>query len=58
MISTAVFLLILGSVSCYFLRTAPNNQDMETAFSLVLSLTIALPGVLLICASSDWWMKR
>jgi hypothetical protein len=55
---TALFILVVGGSCSYFLAGHQALPAQKVLFSLVLSITLLVSGILIICATSDWWFKH
>ena len=54
----ALFLLFIGGAAAFLLSLDKTNMAAHLSVRLTLLLTGAGVVLCLICATSDWWLKR
>ncbi len=55
---SAFFVALLGGVITYTIHLNADDLLRETHMALAGMITVIASGILAICASAHWWMRR
>ena len=55
---TALFIALLGGVVAYVIHLDIADTERQLHMNLSIMVTVIVTGVLVICASSRWWLHR